>query len=58
MQTKVYGNSSSDGFGLFAAIITTVFVAGGMSTSLSGVLRRTSRLSIHLWSSTDQSGSR
>jgi hypothetical protein len=36
MQTKIYGNSNSDGFPLYTGLITALFVAGGVGLAKVG----------------------
>ena len=38
MQTKIYGNSSSDGFGLYMGLITALFGIGGIAIAKLGAL--------------------
>ena len=38
MQTKIYGNSSSDGFGLYMALITVLFGVGGVALAKVGAM--------------------
>lgn len=38
MQTKIYGNSSSDGFGLYMGLITALFGLGGVGLAKLGAV--------------------
>lgn len=38
MQNKIYGNASSDGFGLYTAIITVLFGVGGVALANFGAV--------------------